>query len=429
MQSSQVRPSAMPVGVALKCKAWSAGVVLVASGMGPAQAVDGIWVGAGSEWTTGSNWSSTPLVPDGTATFTNNGAPTAVTITNSTSIDTIELTAAAPAYSFTVTNGVSFAIDNTINNSSPSLPNFAVNAGATLTIGDNADVLIGSLSNGTAGGGTVVIGPTFPAAYLTMSPAASTTFSGSFSGEGSLEFADTSATLTLTGASNGGNIGTIGGDLTLCNCFGGGLTIDGGTLTVNGIFQGVVVTGGTLSVLNGGTLQDNLDLLVATAMVISGPGSSATVAGFTGVGIFGPATLTIGDGGTLTSQSGAEIDALFGGTPTATVSGPGSTWNIGGFGLAVGGGSTGGLGALTVANGGTVNVSGPMTIGDAIDGSSSALVTGAGSVVNVTGPLVIGDLCDCLVGTLTVADGGVVNAPGSTSIGSISAWAASGARS
>ena len=81
-----------------------------------------------------------PVVPDGTATFTNNGAPTAVTISNSTSIDTIAFTAAAPAYSFTVTNGASFAINNTISNSSSSLPNFAVNTGATLTIGDTADV-------------------------------------------------------------------------------------------------------------------------------------------------------------------------------------------------------------------------------------------------------------------------------------------------
>ncbi len=38
----------------------------------------------------------------------------------------------------------------------------------------------------------------------------STTFSGSFAGAGSLEL-DNGAALTLTGASNGGNIGTIGG--------------------------------------------------------------------------------------------------------------------------------------------------------------------------------------------------------------------------
>src|SRR5947199_6959824 len=42
---------------------------------GTAQAVDGTWQGPGAEWTTGTNWSSSPTVPDGTATFSNNGAP------------------------------------------------------------------------------------------------------------------------------------------------------------------------------------------------------------------------------------------------------------------------------------------------------------------------------------------------------------------
>ena len=243
------------------------------------------------------------------------------------------------------------------------LPNFAVDTGATLTVGDSADVFIGTLGNGPSGGGTVAIGPTDPAAYLSITPATSTTFSGSFSGVGSLELSNTSATLTLTGASNGGNIGTIGGDLTLCNCFGGGLTIDGGALTVNGLGQGVFVNGGTLSVVNGGTLQDNADLLVASAMVVSGPGSSVTVAGVTGIGIFAPATLTISNGGRLNSQGGAEIDSFFD-TPSVTVTGAGSTWTVGGAGLSVGGGSTSGAGTLTVANGGRVDVAGIVGVGD-----------------------------------------------------------------
>ncbi len=405
----------MPIGLALKCVACSAGVALVASRLDPALAADGVWVGPGSEWTTGTNWSSSPVVPDGTATFTNNGAPTALTISSSTSIDTMEFTAAAPAYSFMVTNGASFAINGTVNSSSPSLPNFAVNAGATLTVGDTAAVWLGSLTDGPAGGGAVVIGPTSPAAFLSLTPATSTTFSGSFSGAGSFELADTATTLTLTGASNGGNIGTIGGDLTLCNCFGGGLTIDGGRLTVNGLGQGVFVDGGTLSVVNGGTLQDNLDLLVSSAMVISGPGSSVTVAGFTGVGIFGPGTLSIGNGGTLNSQSGAEIDAFFG-TPSVTVTGAGSTWTVGGGGLAVGGGSTGGPGNLTVSNGGRVSTAGIVGVGDQGPGTSFMTVTGAGSTVTAGGSLLIGQTA-VAIGTVTIADGGVVNAAGLTSIG------------
>src|SRR5579864_351218 len=47
-----------------------------------AHATDGVWNGPGGEWTDGTNWSSTPLVPDGTATFSNNAAPAAVSILN-----------------------------------------------------------------------------------------------------------------------------------------------------------------------------------------------------------------------------------------------------------------------------------------------------------------------------------------------------------
>jgi T5SS/PEP-CTERM-associated repeat protein len=145
-------------------------------------------------------------------------------------------------------------------------------------------------------------------------------------------------------------------------------------------------------------------------MIISGAGSSVTVNGFTGIGIFGPASLSISSGGVLNSQGGAEIDSSLG-TPTATVTGPGSTWNVGGLGLSVGGGGTGGPGVLTVSNGAVVNSTTSTTIGDAAEGSSNVVVTGAGSVLNASNSLAIGGPgCGCgpLVGTLTVADGGVV---------------------
>ena len=253
---------------------------------------------------------------------------------------------------------------------------------------------------------------------------------------GSLELDGIATSLTLTGASHGGNIGTIGGDLTLCDCFSGGLTISGGSLTVaGGGFGSVQVLGGTLSVINGGTLQVGTlatpaALLVAANMIISGPGSSVTVIGGpTGIGIFGQASsLVISNGGVLNSQAGAEIDALpfdpSAGQPSVTVTGPGSTWNIGdpGFGLTleVGGGTTSGPGTLTIANGGAVNVNGLMAVGDGITGTSLVTVTGPGSVLNVSTSLTIGGpSCGCggpLVGTLTVADGAVVNSPGSTDI-------------
>ena len=381
---------------------------------GTAQAVDATWVGPGGEWTTAGNWSSVTQVPDGTATFTNNGAPTAVTITNTASIDSMQFTAAAPAYSFTVNNGAAFTVNTGITTASPQLPNFQVNTGSTLTF-DGTNVAIGALADGPSGGGTLVVGTSDPLAYLTIAGGTSTTFSGSISASGSLELANTATTLTLTSASNGGNIGTIGGDLTLCDCFAGGLTISGGALTVDGFGTGVVVLGGTLSVVNSGTLQDNGLLLVATTMAVSGPGSSVTASDLTGIGIFGPGALTISNGGTFNSQGGAEIDAPSG-TPSATVTGGGSTWNVGGAGLVVGGGSTGGPGMLSIANGGQVNVAGIVEIGDLGPGTSFASVTGAGSTLTATGGLVIGQT-SATVGTLTVADGGVVNAAGSTGIG------------
>src|SRR5262249_37433987 len=147
-----------------------------------AHAVDGTWTGPGAEWTVGTNWTSIPpnTVPDGTATFTNNSAPTSVTISNSTSINTIDFTAAAPAYSFTVQNNATLSINNGTSNGSSFAPAFTVNAGAALTIGNGAFAEIGSL----AGGGTVTIGPSDSSSQLSIVGPGSTTFSGTLAGAG-----------------------------------------------------------------------------------------------------------------------------------------------------------------------------------------------------------------------------------------------------
>jgi autotransporter-associated beta strand protein/T5SS/PEP-CTERM-associated repeat protein len=154
-------------------------------------------------------------------------------------------------------------------------------------------------------------------------------------------------------------------------------------------------------------------------MTVSGAGSTVTATGVTAVGFLAPGSITIANGAVFNSQGGAEIDTLLVelGTPSVLVAGPGSTWNVGGPALFVGGGSTTGPGMLTVANGGTVTSTAPVSIGD-VTGASTLTVTGAGSVLNALNSLTIGDTsCGCnLVGTLTVADGGVVNSPGPTSI-------------
>jgi len=376
--------------------------------------VSGTWTGPGGEWTTGGNWTSTPTantVPDDIATFTNNGAPTSVTISNSTSINTIEFDAAAPAYSFTVQDGATFTITNQISPGSSLLPAFTVNTGATMALGDGAFAEIASL----AGGGNVVVGPSDPSTTLIISGSNSTTFSGRLSGAGTLEI-DGGAVLTLTGQGS-----TIGG-VDLCNCdANGGLTISGGSLNVTDPGLGTVVEGGTLSVINGGTLQTpSLAVVFSSAMVIDGAGSTVTVSpsGLTEfASIGGPVSVTISNGGVLNTPGLVAIDAgdpVF--TPTVTVTGSGSTWNVGS--LAVGGSGTfEGPGILTISNGGVVNATGPLGVGDPT-GTSMLTVTGAGSVLNAVTSLVVGDTsCGCgLIGTLTVADGGVVNSPGFTGI-------------
>jgi len=123
-----------------------------------AHAVDGTWNGGAppspNEWTQATNWSS-PTVPDGTATF-DISTRTSVTISGPgpTSINTMEFTAAAPAYSFTVQNGATFTITGGIINNPSFEPAFTVNATSTLTVGNGGFAEIGSL----AGGGTVTIG-------------------------------------------------------------------------------------------------------------------------------------------------------------------------------------------------------------------------------------------------------------------------------
>jgi hypothetical protein len=109
---------------------------------GAAQTVDGTWTGGvaplPNEWTQGTNWTSSPTVPDRTATFTNNGAPTAVTISNTTSINTIQFTSSAPAYAFSV-NGALLSIDGAgIVNASASTPTFTNNGAVTFTNASSA---------------------------------------------------------------------------------------------------------------------------------------------------------------------------------------------------------------------------------------------------------------------------------------------------
>jgi hypothetical protein len=84
------------------------------------RAQDATWTGSTSgNWNTNANWLPAS-VPTGTATFDNTGLTQALTITADASINTITLSAGAPAYSYTINPGVTFSIlgAGIVNNSS-----------------------------------------------------------------------------------------------------------------------------------------------------------------------------------------------------------------------------------------------------------------------------------------------------------------------
>ena len=139
---------------------------LASLALSAAHAVDGTWTGPAAEWTDGTNWSSNPDVPDNAATFTNNGAPTSVTISDDASINTIQFTAAAPAFDFTTSGtGITFDINGAgIVNNSAFAPTFTNNdnlnfnnassAGNAVIVNNNGAVLSFN-NNSTAGNATI----------------------------------------------------------------------------------------------------------------------------------------------------------------------------------------------------------------------------------------------------------------------------------
>ncbi|HEX2889617.1 autotransporter outer membrane beta-barrel domain-containing protein, partial [Vineibacter terrae] len=268
-----------------------------------------------------------------------------------------------------------------------------VQQGATLRVGGGqmfSWVDAGSL----AGSGTLDLqaGSIFNAG----SNNASTVFAGTVTGSGSLLKWGT-GTMTLTGNS------TSGVSLLVQQ---GGIDIDGGSFSTTAATD-IFGEGAQLRVRNGGTLQTGQLFVSGGTMLIDGPGSSVTATNSTQVG----GALTISNGATLTSNSGAGVGG-YDVPPVVTVTGQGSTWIVTG-GLNIGTSFMPVLfapgpmitpGIVTVLDGGSVSV---------IDGTTvfagSTLNVGNGSTLQ-TGELSVN-------GTMAIdGPGSSVTATGSTSI-------------
>jgi T5SS/PEP-CTERM-associated repeat protein len=188
-----------------------------------------------------------------------------------------------------------------------------------------------------------------------------------------------------------------------------------GTVTVDGIgstwtnTNAVVVGGsgdGTLTIQNGGSVSSDLFGAVGFfsgftgLMTVNGTGSTWTSLGDLTVGSSGNGTLAIQLGGVVSNSMG-DVGSLSGSTGIVTVDGPGSAWNNS-IDLTVG---NLGNGTMTVSTAGAVtNVDGFIDKG--IGSVGAATVDGVGSSWTNSGELTVGDNGD---GTLTIQNGGDVS--------------------
>jgi uncharacterized protein with beta-barrel porin domain len=167
----------------------SLAVLLATTALGvvSAHAVDGTWLGnnAGdpTEWIDPANWTSNPNLPDGTGTFTNNGASTTVDANGLVNIGTVSFTAAAPAYTIT-TNDI-FLINGTgVTN----------NAAVTQTFNVTSSLVFQNSSSASTGPGAVTYNNNGAISFTASSTAGSATVNNN----GDVEFNDNSTAGTAT---------------------------------------------------------------------------------------------------------------------------------------------------------------------------------------------------------------------------------------
>lgn len=226
-----------------------------------------------------------------------------------------------------------------------------------------------------------------------------------FSGQGSLTIADGKGV-----ASTSAYLGYQSGATGTANVSGAGTTWSVGTE----LYVGSAGTG-NLNVTDGAKVTAKTSVISKGKVTVAGVGSTLSSSGAVTVGSYyaGVAELQVLAGGTVVSADslpgsifGSGMGTYYGSYGKATIDGVGSSWTHAGL-LGVGGG-TGGDGSLTISNGGVVTSAG----GAVADGSfttsstiSTVAVSGTGSRWANSGILTIGARRSA---AMTVSDGGSV---------------------
>ena len=279
---------------------------------------------------------------------------------------------------------------------------FTENSATSLGIGIQGkgmlNILSGSLADFSGGPNGIIIGTTGASNNYPNT-------SGSVTVDGAGSRFKTSYTFFgLDGAqgsmtvSNGAQVTGVEGDLGVSDGQNSSHLDSVGTVSVTGnssrwdlsgnLFVGRGGTG-TLSILNGGVVTSAYGELGGCfcfqgqlygdgTVTVSGPGSQWNDSGALNVGLFGQGILNIMNGGTVTTSYASVGNGLSGAMGTATITGSGSQWSNSGN-LYIGGG---GQGTVTIGNSGIlINGNGSPTLGDALTNWSTILVQNTSSLI------------------------------------------------
>jgi len=358
--------------------------------------------GADSVWTAGSTL-TVGYLGDATLTIANGGV-----VSNTHGIvglfggSTGTVTVSGAGSTWTNSSGL---MVGRIGTGTLTIAEGGVVSAASVTVANNS-VSTGTLNIGAAAGDAAVGAGTLNAATLAFGD-----------GDGTLVFNHTDTDYVFDTAISGpGNISHLAGTTIFTadsSGFTGDTNVNGGMLTIRGQLGGdfaaigrtpgasglVNVTGagaswtistglyvgeqadGTLTISDGGSVSTGavqIGLIPGStgAVTVTGAGSTWTNSADLFVGFFGDGTLSISDGGSVSNTIGTiGFGSGFGvGVSTVTVAGAGSIW-ANSSALFVG---YGGNGALTISDDGMVDVDGTMTIARNT-GSTGTLNIGAAS--------------------------------------------------
>ncbi|KJC34234.1 autotransporter [Bradyrhizobium sp. LTSP849] len=366
-----------------------------ALGVVAAHAVDGTWTGASSnEWTDGTNWTSNPSVPDGTATFTNTGL-NSVTSSGVVDLGSVIFTAAPNAQAYTITTNDIFLVHGAgISNNSTNTQTFTV--GASM-IFQNSSTASGGTKAVTYNvvGGSMTFGDTSTAGTAIITNGGDVEFNGSSSAASAA--ITNNATLNFNETSSAGSASITNNaagflSFTSTTSASAASISNAGTL----IFNGSATAGNsTITTTNGGTTSFTGTSTGGSAVFVTNAGGTVDISGLT-------------NGGTTAgSIAGAGNYVL--GANTLTTGSLNTSTQVDGVISGTGGGLTKvGTGTLTLT--GTNTYTGATTVSAGTLALSGFGSLSSSSVVTVNGTLDISGLTplDSFITTLAGSSSGIV---------------------